>query len=374
MSILDKVFNDEEFDELTNSVVPKKKEINDPEVDKFLEIIRFIKENGREPQKTEGWTNEKKLWARLQGYRNNSERASHVLPYDDLGILKTKKNISENNKEKREDGDDLKSILKNIDMNDDYSDLLDMSRYKRTVRSVDHISRRKKVNDFSKYKTAFDKVYADIASGRRQIKRFSNYDIEENRFYVQNGVMLYVVSISNESFKSDNGKSNARMHVVYENGTENKNLLYQSLASSLYSKDRDGRMVTEIIDDEELQKNFNQEITTGFIYVLQSKSNDYHIKSIKNLYKIGFTRGSIENRIKNASNDVTYLKAPVRIVLSAEIKNVNAQILERTLHHEFSNYLVEFKSDDLKKAKEWFIVPLESIQSKINKIISMLNE
>ena len=110
------------------------------------------------------------------------------------------------------------------------------------------------------------------------------------------------------------------MHVVYENGTENKQLLLQSLASSLYSKERHGRMVTNIVDDESLSERFGAEFTTGYIYVLKSLSENPEIRKINNLYKIGFTRNRIESRIVNAENEVTYLNAPVRLVLSAEVK------------------------------------------------------
>lgn len=69
------------------------------------------------------------------------------------------------------------------------------------------------------------------------------------------------------------------MHVVYENGTENKQLLLQSLASSLYSKERHGRMVTNIVDDESLSERFGAEFTTGYIYVLKSLSENPEIKN-----------------------------------------------------------------------------------------------
>ena len=208
---------------------------------------------------------------------------------------------------------------------------MDISRYKKTVNAADKIGRRKRAANFEEYRELFNKVHEEIAQGERKIIPFEQYDIQENRFYIQNGVMMYIVHISEDTFISDNGKENARMHVVYENGTENKELLLQSLASSLYSKERHGRMVTDIIDAESLAESFGEEFTSGYIYVLKSLNSNPDIAKLQNLYKIGFTKNKVSTRTSNAENEVTYLNAPVKLVLSAEIKNVNAQKLEKAL-------------------------------------------
>ena len=128
-------------------------------------------------------------------------------------------------------------------------------------------------------------------------------------------------------------------------------------------------MVTNIVDDESLSERFGAEFTTGYIYVLKSLSENPEIRKINNLYKIGFTRNRIESRIVNAENEVTYLNAPVRLVLSAEVKNLNAQLLERTLHHAFQDKQVIFQDSAYKKATEWYIVSIDEIKEKINKIL-----
>ena len=57
--------------------------------------------------------------------------------------------------------------------------------------------------------------------------------------------------------------------------------------------------------------------------------------------------------------------------MSAEVKNINAQILERTLHHEFQGLSkVEFENEEYRKATEWYIVPLDEIENKINEILT----
>lgn len=48
---LDSIFEDDAFDDLTKQVEKKKVVKQDPEVAKFQEIIDFVNENGREPEK-----------------------------------------------------------------------------------------------------------------------------------------------------------------------------------------------------------------------------------------------------------------------------------------------------------------------------------
>lgn len=375
-NILDIIFEDDSFADLTKQDKPVKQEKLDPEVEKFQEILEFIEENKREPQKTDNWSNERALWARLRGFRDKQERKEKAKKYDYMGILdkENEKNEYFDSMIKPKEISEIDDILSQDDMLDDFSDLLDISRYKKTVNAADKIGRRKRAANFDEYRELFNKVHEEIAQGKRKIIPFEQYDIQENRFYIQNGVMMYIVHISEDTFISDNGKENARMHVVYENGTENKELLLQSLASSLYSKERHGRMVTDIIDDEVLAESFGEEFTSGYIYVLKSLSKNQEIAKLQNLYKIGFTKNGVSMRISNAENEVTYLNDPVKLVLSAEIKNVNAQKLEKALHHSFSDRQVIFQDNQYRNATEWYIVPIDEIENKINEIIASIQK
>ena len=372
-SNLDEIFSDDLFDDLTKQEKKSKIEKLDPEIIKFQEILNFVKENNREPNKTKNWSKERALWARLQGFREKKARSDKVKHLDELKLLEKKGIFSEEAKLDYNNINQIHNINEVFDdeqLFDDFSDLLDVSRYKRTVNAVNKKSSREHAVEFNKYQELFKNVHEDIANGKRKIIPFENYDIEAGRFYIQNGVMLYIVSISNEKFIGDSGKKNARMHVVYENGTENKQLLLQSLASSLYATERNGRMVTNVVDEDSLAENFGAEFTTGYIYVLKSLSTNSEISKLDNLYKIGFTRNNIESRIINAENEFTYLNAPVRLILSVEVKNLNAQLLERTLHHVFQDKQVVFQNTAYKKATEWYIVTLDEIQDKINRILS----
>ena len=113
---------------------------------------------------------------------------------------------------------------------------------------------------------------------------------------------------------------------------------------------------------------------TGYIYVLRSLSSKEDISNKKDLYKIGYSSGSVEERIKNAEEDPTYLMAPVQIVTTFECFNLNPQKLELILHKFFAEVCLEvdvFDSTGKRHTpREWFIAPLPVIEEAIRLIIS----
>lgn len=76
---------------------------------------------------------------------------------------------------------------------------------------------------------------------------------------------------------------------------------------------------------------------TGYIYVLKSKSTDANINSMRNLYKIGYSKNKVEERIKNAEKEATYLMAIVEIMASWKCFNMNTQKFENLVHTFFSS-------------------------------------
>ena len=110
----------------------------------------------------------------------------------------------------------------------------------------------------------------------------------------------------------------------------------------------------------------------GFIYVLKSRSQEPEIRSIENLYKIGYSKIAVEERIKNAEQEPTYLMAPVSIVTAFQCYNLNPQKLEQLLHNFFGSSCLNIDVFDSKgirhTPREWFIAPLEVIEKVINLI------
>lgn len=392
---LDDIFNDPAADELLAK--PKKVQVTyDPEVEKFKEIESWVKEhNGKEPEKTTDLSRlgERKLASRLKGIREDPERIELLKPYDKLGLLKQEdQNVALKEKVSHE-----KMTFNSLDdiLNDDSalfdnsgqslnSKLFDtgsLNAYKKSQENVaKNKSKRKTMDDFNKYRPMFKKVQAELTSGKRHLVRYGNNKLKLHGFYVLKGQLMYIESIGSE-FKNNNRSdtdTDARLHVIYDNGTENFPLRNGLIASLYGSRQRggDGKIVTE--PDNKFEFGANDQIT-GYVYVLKSLSNNADVKRIQEdhpLYKVGFTSGTVERRIANAENESTYLYGPVKVVAEYQVINLNPEALETALHHALSQYRLDV---DIKAAngkiiypREWFVVDFETINDIINEIMSKL--
>ncbi|MGT2832536.1 hypothetical protein [Streptococcus halotolerans] len=83
---LEDIFTDPDFEGLVAGIKTAPINRRDPEIEKFMEIIDWVKNNGREPQKTINMA-ERSLFSRLKGIRNSEERRAKVLAYDTIGLL-----------------------------------------------------------------------------------------------------------------------------------------------------------------------------------------------------------------------------------------------------------------------------------------------
>lgn len=139
---------------------------------------------------------------------------------------------------------------------------------------------------------------------------------------------------------------------------------------------KDGRRITEL--RERLLDGFNnitsEDNESGYIYILTSKSERPEIKNQKNLFKIGYTKNTTEQRIKGAKKDPTYLMADVHVVTDYQCFNMNAEKFEDLVHKFFAevclNADVIDSEGNLFKPKEWFIAPFEIIEQAIHYIIN----
>ena len=392
---LNDIFNDPAADELL--IKPKKKQVTyDPEVEKFKEIESWIKDhNGKEPEKTTDLSRlgERKLASRLKGIREAPERIELLKPYDKLGLLKQEdQNVSLKEKVSKEKMsfnslDDIlndNSILfdnSGSTLNSKLFDTGSLNKYKKLQENKpENKSKRKAMEGFSKYKPLFEEVQKDLTSGRRHLARYENNKLQLHHFYVLNGQLLYIESIGSE-FKNktrSEADTDARLHVIYENGTENYPLRNGLIASLYGSRKRGvyGKAVTE--PDDKFEFSADDQVT-GYVYVLKSLSNNTDVKRIQEdhpLYKVGFTSGTVERRIANAENESTYLYGPVKVVAEYQVINLNPEALETALHHALTQYRldVDIRAGNGKiiHPREWFIVDLNTINNLVSQIISKL--
>lgn len=234
----------------------------------------------------------------------------------------------------------------------------------------DHYAQRKPCEDFELYKNLFVQVNQQLKEGKRSlIKTSKTSNLDVGHYYIISGQMLLLESIS-EKKTNRSGMIDGRTRCIFEDGTETDILLETLRRNVLH----DGYGITD--PQEKTDQEFTQLATgdksTGFIYILRSLSPAPEIANVKNLHKIGFTINSVEERIANAEHEPTYLMAPVQIVSTAQIVNMNSQMFETLVHQVFQavNFKVKVYDDNgiEHEPSEWYVAPLEIIELVIQKI------
>ncbi|WPJ98128.1 GIY-YIG nuclease family protein [Coraliomargarita algicola] len=334
-------------------------------IDKFHQITEFYRLHAREPEVNPSNMQEAQLAMSLSALRKDEAKLQLLQNFDEFGLLAT-----------LEPPASMEDIYNDDDLGllDDPApevDIFNLKHVRSQIEMPDYIAQREACEDFDRFEPLFKNCHQDLRSGKRQMLPFANeQQIETGQFFVLKGIMAYVAAVGEKELKG--GKVNARMRCIFENGTESAMLL-RSLARELY---KDGRRITEHEDRlvKELDGLTDTDQQTGTIYVLRSRSQNPKIAQNKDLYKIGYSRGSVEERIKNAADDPTYLMAPVRIVTSFECYNLNPQKLELLLHKFFAKACLEIDVfDDVGKRhtpREWFVAPLAVIEEAIRLTLS----
>jgi hypothetical protein len=196
-------------------------------------------------------------------------------------------------------------------------------------------------------------------------------DITEGQFFILGGQIAYVADVG-ETFRAPNGETDARLRVIYSNGTES-NLLRRSLQRALY-KDEAGRRITEPAAGPLFAEDSGDEDqASGTIYVLRSKSDHPLVVANREvLHKIGVTGGDVSRRIGAAKLDPTFLMADVEIVATYNLFNVNRARLENVIHCIFDPARLDIEIKDRFGnpviPREWFLVPLFVIDEAVSKI------
>jgi hypothetical protein len=237
-------------------------------------------------------------------------------------------------------------------------------------RKVDEVAQRKTCENFADYAHLFAQVHRELHEGKRQLIRYQESAIQEKGFFIADGLMGYIdmLDIGNRQIKN-RVRKDGRSRVIYEDGTES-NILFRTIGKNIT---RNGYIVTELNDGKELDALLGPSITEediahGWIYVLRSKSADERIASVKDLYKIGFTTTPVEQRIKNAKNETTYLMADVEVIQTYRVYNVDTHKLESLIHQFFETARFHLSING-SEAVEWFIVPLPIIREAIAKFV-----
>ena len=343
----------------------------------FEEIQRFVTEHGRAPQHGEGQDIFERLYAvRLDRLRLQGDCRAVLGALDHQGLL-TAEQASVG-----VDVDDLDDDALLAELGGDAAAPGDVAKLQHVrsaaeKRAAEEIANRQRCEDFERFKPLFDLVQSDLSSGLRTTRQFvkdagfSKAEIKAGQFFILGGQTAFVAEVG-EPIKAPNGESDARLRVIYSNGTES-DLLLRSLQRALY-KDEAGRRITEptagpLFTDQ----NDEDDEASGIVYVLRSKSAEPEIAASREiLHKIGVTGGGVERRVANARLDPTFLMADVEVVATYELYNINRPRLENLIHRIFGAARLDIKIKDrfgnLVTPREWFLVPLFVIDEAIERI------
>lgn len=337
---------------------------NERLISSFLEINDFYNDHKYEP-KIGGNIYEHKLASRLNHIRANNELKDLLMEYDKYNLLLTSVKDFETVSDILEDDDmDLLSIEDNSVLH--IKNVPNIPQKK----TAEFIATRKPCKDFENYRDLFLECQLNLKNGNYKLASLEKHaQIQANTFFVLSGMLGYVQKMDNLEI-NDQSKINGRLRVIFDNGTES-NLLLQSLIRSLQKEggklviaNNESHMVTVDSDDVE----------TGYIYILKSLSTDPRISTKRDLFKIGFTTTNVENRIKNAEQDPTYLMAPVSTITVFKCLNMSPHRFERLLHRFLGNSRLDIEITDAAGNRytpsEWFIAPLLVIEKTIQLIIS----
>ncbi|BDT74037.1 hypothetical protein os4_35900 (plasmid) [Comamonadaceae bacterium OS-4] len=240
-------------------------------------------------------------------------------------------------------------------------------------RDAEQIADRMPCKDFAQFKPLFEQAQRELDNQTRKAPRFGrDATIQELDFFILEGQFAYVAEMG-ESITMPSGHHDARLRVIYSNGTES-NLLLRSLQKALWRDDTGRRLTAPSAGPLFSDEPEHDDIETGTIYVLRSNSNHPYVAQHRELiHKIGVTGGKVENRISGAEKDATYLLAGVDVVATYKLHNINRVRMENLFHKIFSSAQIDISIDDRfgnpVKPREWFLVPLHAINEAVERIL-----
>lgn len=372
--------DDELLAELGVSVEAKKSAGRTPREERiiagFEDILKFREEHGRAPEHGEQRDIFERLYAvRLDRLRSLPECRDLLGAYDRFGLLMAPASTVQTAPEELDDEALLAELGVDAPKGNDISVLRHVSS-REEKRAAEEIANRTPCEDFASFKPLFNQVRQELDAGVRQTRNLdkaemSLADIRPGEWFIVGGQIAYIASAGDE-FVTEYDRKDRRLRVIYDNATES-NVLARSLQKALY-RDDPGRRITnpsagplfgDAADGDDLE--------SGTIYVLRSKSNLPEIVKHRELiHKIGVTGGSVEARITQAAQDATYLLAEVEVVATYKLFNINRTRLENVFHRLFGAVRLDLSIADRfgqpVKPKEWFLVPLHVIDEAVERI------
>lgn len=337
----------------------------------FEDIQRFVAEKGHPPRHGEEHDIFERLYAvRLDRLRALEECRAILLPLDHQRLLAGAAATAAPAPEELDDD----ALLAELGVSTEAPDIGELRHVRSAAerRQAEEIANRQKCEDFDHFRPLFQQVQAELDSGLRQTIRFERKaEIAAERFYILGGQKAYVAAME-EPFTNEHGNIDARLRVVFDNGTES-NLLMRSLQKALQQDPTGRRIVEPSAGPLFAGSSEDGDEASGTVYVLRSKSDHPVVAANRQVvHKIGVTGGDVERRLAAARLDPTFLMADVEVVATYKLFNINRSRLENVIHRIFSPARLDIEIKDRfgnpVVPKEWFLVPLSAVDQAVEKI------
>jgi hypothetical protein len=338
----------------------------------FEEIQRFVEEHGRPPQHGDDRDIFERLYAvRLDRLRELPEALELLITLDHQKLLSGAAPAVDAGLDKLDDDELLAQLGVDAPSDGSVTDL----RHVRTAterREAEEIANREKCEDFGSFKPLFQQVQKELDAGIRQTRPFElKAEIRAGAWFIVGGQKAYVAE-EGETFTTPQGRTDARLRVIFDNGTQS-NMLMRSLQRAL-NKDDAGRRITDPVAGPLFSGEREQgDQASGTIYVLRSKSDHPTVAANRHLvHKIGVTTLGVTQRIAGARLQPTFLMADVDVVATYELFNISQTKLETLIHRIFGAARLEIEIKDRfgnpVVPREWFLVPLFVIDEAVERI------
>jgi hypothetical protein len=347
----------------------------------FEDILRFHQAHGRAPRHGEAADIFERLYAvRLDRLRQLPEARALLAELDAPGLM-----LADATPPMAVEALDEDALLAELGVQSDAASERDITvlRHVRphvARQAADEIAERTPCADFERFGPLFERVQRELGEGLRKLLPFrGEASVEQGNFFIVGGQFAYVASKGQE-FDTSSGQPDARLRLIYANGTES-NLLMRSLQRAL-TQDGNGRRLSEPdagpLFAQEPAPLFGDtpepdDIATGTIYVLRSQSRHPFVAEHRGLiHKIGVTGGSVKARIAGVESDATYLLAAVEVVAEYSLHNLSRKKLEQLFHRLFASAQLDLTIEDRfgkpVKPREWFVLPLHVIDEAVGRI------
>lgn len=342
----------------------------------FEEIQRFVEKHVAAPLHGEDCDIFERLYAvRLDRMRELEECRTLLEPMDHQGLLSGAEMAVTTELDELDDD----ALLAELGVEAETADITELRHVRSSaeIRAAEEIANRERCEDFETFKPLFEQVKQELDAAiriSRVIRKdagFLKADIKKGEFFILGGQTLYIAEVG-EPIKAPNGATDARLRVIYSNGTES-NILLRSLQRAIYKDDTSRRISEPTAGPLFSDVSEEDDLASGTVYVLRSKSDHPIVAENRELlHKIGVTGGDVERRIANAKLDPTFLMADVEIVATYELYNINRTKLENLIHRFFDAARLDIEIKDRfgkpVVPREWFLVPLFVIDEAVEKI------